>query len=406
MKQAPLKGLRVADFTWIGAGSYTTRMLADLGADIIKIESNSHLDSLRNSKPFQGGIPGVNRSGYFADRNAGKRSITLNLKTERGRELARALIGQSEVVTNNFTPGTMEKFGLGYRDVKAFKPDIIYLAMSMHGETGPEAKYLGYGLTMGAVTGLHYLAGFPDRDPAGTGTNYPDHVPNPTHAAFSVLAALRHRRRTGVGQMIDLAQIEPTIALLGPSVLDYTCNGRITERTGNQHIAASPCGVYPCAGDDRWIAIVADSDTAWRSLARVFEAPALADDRRFASALERWRHRRELDSLIAAATRTWDSAALMQRLQAEGVAAGAVNDAADMLRTDPQIAHRRHWVYLDHPEMGRTAYGAMPFRLAGVDLEPTSAAPMLGQHTDEICRDLLGLPRAEIERLHADGVLS
>jgi benzylsuccinate CoA-transferase BbsF subunit len=138
----------------------------------------------------------------------------------------------------------------------------------------------------------------------------------------------------------------------------------------------------------------------------VIETPALADDRRFASALERWRHRRELDLLIAPATRSWDSAALMQRLQAEGVAAGAVNDAADMLRTDPQIAHRQHWVYLDHPEMGRTAYGAMPFRLAGIDLEPTSAAPMLGQHTDEICRDLLGLARAEIEQLHADGVLA
>jgi benzylsuccinate CoA-transferase BbsF subunit len=406
MKQAPLEGLRVADFTWIGAGSYTTRMLADLGADIVKIESSSHLDSLRNSKPFLDGVAGVNRSGYFADRNAGKRSITLNLKTEQARELARQLIEQSDVVTNNFTPGTMEKFGLGYQDVKAFKPDIIYLAMSMHGETGPEAKYLGYGLTMGAVTGLHNLAGYPDRDPAGTGTNYPDHVPNPTHAAFAVLAALRHRRRTGIGQMIDLAQIEPTIALLGPSVLDFTCNGRVAGRVGNQHIAAAPCGVYPCAGVDRWISIVADSDAAWRGLTRVLEASALADDARFATGLARWRHRSELDALLAGATASWDAVTLMRRLQAERVSAGVVNDAADMLRTDEQIAHRRHWAYLDHPEMGRTAYGTMPFRLSRADLVPTRAAPLLGQHTDEIAQQRLGLSETDIARLRDDGVLS
>lgn len=405
MSTKPLHGIVVTDFTWIGAGSYTTRLLADLGADVIKIESRSHLDSLRNSKPFKDGIPGVNRSGYFADRNAGKRSITLNLKTARGRELAMRLIAQSDVVANNFTPGTMEKFGLGYDDVRRHRPDIVYLAMSMHGKSGPEAKYLGYGLTMGAVTGLHYLSGLPDREPAGTGTNYPDHVPNPAHAAFAVLAALRHRRRTGEGQEIDLAQIEPTIALLGPSVLDYTCNGRIAERVGNQHVAAAPCGVYPCAGDDRWIAITAFDDSQWQALVQVLEVPSLrmAD---YAGAAQRWCNRRALDDALAAATATWDGTALMNRLQQAGVPAGVVNDAADVIEAEPQLAHRAHWALLEHPEMGRTVYGSVPFRLSNADVAPRSAAPLLGQHTEEVCRERLGLSSADIERLHEEGVLS
>jgi benzylsuccinate CoA-transferase BbsF subunit len=405
MSAKPLQGIVVADFTWIGAGSYTTRLLADLGADVIKIESASHLDSLRNSKPFKDGIPGVNRSGYFADRNAGKRSITLNLKTAEGRALAMDLIAQSDLVANNFTPGTMEKFGLGYAEVRRHRPDIIYLAMSMHGKSGPEAKYLGYGLTMGAVTGLHNLSGLPDREPAGTGTNYPDHVPNPTHAAFAVLAALRYRRRTGEGQEIDLAQIEPTIALLGPSVLDYTCNGHIAERVGNQHVAAAPCGVYPCMGENRWIAITAFDDAQWRSLAQVLEMPSLCIPQ-FATGAQRWRNRHALDSALAVATATWDGATLMTRLQQAGVPAGVVNDAADVVEADPQLAHREHWALLDHPEMGRTIYGSMPFRLSDADVAPRSPAPLLGQHTEEVCRERLGLTSADIERLHNEGVLS
>jgi benzylsuccinate CoA-transferase BbsF subunit len=259
---------------------------------------------------------------------------------------------------------------------------------------------------MGAVTGLQNLAGYPDRDPAGTGTNYPDHVPNPTHAAFAVLAAIRHHRRTGVGQLIDLAQIEPTIALLGASVLDFTCNGRVSERVGNQHIAAAPCGVYPCAGVDRWIAIVADSDATWCSLTQAIEATALAGDARFATGLARWRHRRELDALLGQITAAWDGKTLMQRLQEKGVAAGVVNDAADMLRIDQQMAYREHWAYLDHLEMGRTAYGSMPFRFSNADVVPRSAAPLLGQHSDEIGQQRLGLTQADIRQLRAEGVLS
>ena len=405
MKPFPLAGIRVADFTWIGAGSYTTKILADFGADVVKIESTERMDTLRDAKPFQGGVRGVNRSGYFADRNSSKRSVTLNLKTEAGRSLARRIVAQSDLVANNFTPGIMEKFGLGYEAVRELKQDIVYISMSMHGQTGPEASYLGYGLTMGAVTGLHHLCGLPDQQPAGTGTNFPDHVPNPTHAAFAILAALRHRRRTGEGQFIDMAQIEPTIALLGPAVMDYTTNGHVADRVGNQHIAGAPHGVYPTRGDDRWIALSAPGDTAWRALCRVLEDPALTQDVRFSDATSRWEHRLALDGALARCTATHDALELAEQLQAKGVAAGPVQDAADVLLRDPQLQARGHWVYLDHPEMGRTVYNALPARLSRTPGYPHRPAPLLGQHTDEVLRDLLALTPSEIDALRAQGAL-
>lgn len=406
MNRFPLKGIKVVDFTWIGAGSYTTKILADFGADVIKVESRGRLDSLRDARPFQGGIAGVNRSGYFADRNSSKRSITVDMKSTKGQALVRRLIADSDVVANNFTPGTMEKFGLGYDAVREIRDDIVYLAMSMHGPEGPESRYLGYGLTMGAVTGLQYLCGLPEEEPAGTGTNFPDHVPNPCHAAFAVLAALRHRRRTGKGQFIDVAQIEPTIALLGPAVLDFTANGRVAERTGSQHVAAAPHGVFPCVGDDRWIAISAPEPASWGALLQVLGTTSLGSDPRFSDGVARWRHRAELHLALAAVTATFDARDLMARLQAAGVQAGAVQDAADVLLRDPQLAHRKHWVYLEHGEMGRTVYNALPVRLSRTPGYPNRPAPLLGEHTDEVLSENLGLDAEAIAALRAEGALT
>ncbi len=405
LSQGPLTGIRVADFTWIGAGSFTTKLLADFGAEVIKIESAERLDSLRQGKPMKDGVAGVNRSGYFADRNSSKRSITVHMKNADGQALARRLIAASDVVANNFTPGTMEKFGLGYDAVKAFQPDIVYLAMSMQGAQGPESHYLGYGLTIAALTGVQHLCGLPERNPAGTGTNYPDHVPNPCHAAFAVLAALRHRRRTGVGQLIDVAQTEPTIALLGPAVLQFTANGDVAQRRGNQHQPYAPHGVYPCRGDDRWIAITAADDRAWQALAQALGNPAWMHEPRSATAQQRWLHRAALDARLGDETSQHDADTLMSALQQAAVAAGAVRDAADVLRADPQLQHREHWVWLDHPEMGRSVYSGAPFRMSRTPGGPQSPAPLLGQHTDEVCRDLLGLGDDEIARLRRDGAL-
>jgi benzylsuccinate CoA-transferase BbsF subunit len=401
----PLSGVRIADFTWIGAGSFTTKLLADFGADVIKIESATRLDTLRDGAPFKDGIRGVNRSGYFADRNSSKRSVTIDMKRPEGQALARKLIARSDVVANNFTPGTMEKFGLGYEAVRAIREDIIYIAMSMQGSSGPEHKYLGYGLTIGALTGLQYLSGLPDRQPAGTGTNFPDHIPNPCHAAFAILAALRHRRRSGQGQMIDMAQTEPMISLLGPAVAQWTANGDVPDRRGNQHVAGAPHGVYPCAGDDRWIAISAIGPAAWSGLIQVLGLNSLGADERLLHANVRWARRAEIDRAIAGATKSWDAEKLMSALQEVGVAAGVVRDAAEIVTRDPQLQAREHWVSLQHPEMGKSIYNAPAYRMSGVETGPYSPAPLLGQHTEEVCRDVLELKPDEISALVDSGVL-
>ncbi|MBI4190190.1 MAG: CoA transferase [Betaproteobacteria bacterium] len=405
MSKLPLAGVRVADFCWIGAGSNTTKILADLGADVIRIESSTRLDSLRMAAPYKDRKPGVNRSGYFADRNTSKRSVTINMKHRRALELIKKLIMQSDIVANNFTPDVMEKFGLGYSAVRAMKPDIIYLAMSMHGAQGPERGYLGYGAIMTSLTGLQHLTGLPGREPAGTGTNYPDHIPNPCHAAFALLAALRYRRRTGRGQYIDLAQLEPTVALLGPTILDFTVNGRNRERNGNRHDWAAPHGVYPCAGADRWIAIAAMTDAHWAALIEVLGSPAWAVVDRWMSVVARHRDSAELDRLLGLETARWSGEALMAALQARDVPAGVVQNAEDVIRRDPQLAHRGHWIMMNHAEMGEAIYNAPPFRFSRTPVQLRSPAPLLGEHTREICVELLGISDADVDELMAQEVL-
>ena len=401
----PLAGVRVADFCWLGAGSYTTKILADMGADVVKIESATRIDSLRMAAPYRDGVPGVNRSGYFADRNTSKRSITVDMKHPRALPLVRRLVEKSDIISNNFTPGIMRKFGLGYEAVREMKPDIIYLAMSMQGSQGPESSYLGYGASMVSLTGLHELSGLPGREPAGTGTNYPDHVPNPCHATFALMAALRHRRRTGEGQLIDIAQIEPTIALLGPTVLDLTVNGRLQQRQGNHHDFFAPHGVYPCRGEDTWIAIAVRDDEGWHRLRDVLGSPDWAKEPRWHRVEGRRQGADELDTHLARSTATWNAADLMVALQARGVPAGVVQTAADVVDHDPQLAHRGHWLTLDHPEMGPALYNAPPFRCSQTPVGLQGPAPLLGEHTREVLRELMDVGDAEYAELEAAQVL-
>jgi benzylsuccinate CoA-transferase BbsF subunit len=405
MSRPPLEGIRITDFSWIGAGSYATKVLADLGADVVKIESRKAIDQLRTGGPFKDKVKGVNRSGYFADRNTSKRSMTLDMKHPRALDIVKKLLATTDIIANNFTPGVMDRFGLGYDAVRAIKPDIIYLSMSMHGAEGPESGYLGYGGSIAALTGLSALTGMPGRPPAGTGTNYPDHIPNPSHAAFAVLAALRHRRRTGKGQRIDLAQVEPMIALLGPTLLDYTVNRHNQECTGNRHAWAAPHGVYRCKGDDRWIAIAVMNDDEWIALVEALGSPGWSGDARWSNLAARRQDAGALDKLIDGETATWEAEKLMAALQAKGVSAGVVQNAEDVVARDPQLAHRGHWIKLRHAEMGETIYNAPPFRFSRTLAGLRAAAPLLGEHTREICRHL-GYSDSEIDALAADGVLT
>ena len=403
MADGLLHGVRVIDFTWIGAGSYTTKMLADMGADVIKIESSTYPDSLRLSAPFKDSVPGINRSGYFADRNTSKRSMVLNLKAPEGIALVKRLIADCDVVANNFTPGTMERLGLGYDVLGPLKPGLIYIGMSTQGSDGPESNAVGYGLTISALTGLHYMTAEPGREPAGTGTNYPDHIPNPGHAAFGVLAALRHRRRTGQGQSIDIAQTEPTVAVLATAILDQSVNDGNPQPTGNRNGLAAPRGVYPCAGDDRWIAISIESSVQWAALIDVL-ADARLGEPAWSHADRRQAEQDQIDAVVASCTRAWDRDTLMAALQAQAVPAGAVLTAADIVGSDVQLQHRGHWRSLDHKEMGPMLYNGLPFKFASAEVGPHAAAPLLGEHTEQICRELLNLSDQEIATLRSHGV--
>lgn len=387
----PLEGIRILDFCWIGAGSFTTKILADMGADVIKVESSVYLDSLRNAPPFKDKIPGVNRSGYFADRNSSKRSLTIDMKHADARAQILKLLAQVDVVTNNFTPGVMERFGLGYDVARSVNPAIIYVAMSMQGQDGPEANYLGYGLTIGALTGLHALSGLPGREPTGTGTNYPDHIPNPCHAAFAILAALRHRRRSGEGQLIDMAQTEPMIAMLGPAVTAAAANVGVPAPNGNRHVPGVVQGVYPVSGNDQWVAISIADDAEWAALQSVLGSFGAE----WACQADRLADANSLDLLIGEKTQGRDGPELAASLQAAGVVCGVVQSAADVI-SDAQLIHRRHWQRLSGGEAGEMLYNASPYRLSNAPSGLRSAAPDLGQHTDEIAGTLLGMTGDDI----------
>jgi len=404
MMSGPLEGIRVADFTWVGAGPFLTKPLADHGADVVKIESRTRLDPIRSARPFMDGVPGLNRSGYFSNRNSSKRSMCIDLKTPTGREVALKLIAQSDVVANNFTPGTMDRLGIGYEDARAVRPDIIYLEMPMQGVDGPYRDHRGYGLTIGAMAGFLGLAGWPDRPPTGTGTNYPDHVPNPLQAATAVLAALRHRRRTGLGSYIEVSQLESTINVLSEALVAHQLGEPGARRQGNVDRHLVPHGVFPCKGTDRWCAIAVETDGQWRELVRLLDAKAL-DDEFFSTAAGRRDNADLLDEKLARCTRGWDARTLADVLTGGGVAAAVVNDARDLVETDPQLAARQHWVSLEHPEMGASIYDAPPYRLSRTPGSLRSPAPLLGEHTREVCVELLGMPPDEYERLVDEGVL-
>jgi benzylsuccinate CoA-transferase BbsF subunit len=396
----PLSGLRVLDYCWVGAGALVTKTLADHGAEVIKIESVKRPDNLRLAPPYRKGAEGLEGSGYFASRNSSKKSFALNMSHPEAPAIARRLAGASSVVTSNFRPGIMERWGLAYADVAAFNPSVIYLSMPMQGSDGPHHDFVGFGSTIAALVGLVSSSGRPDRMPVGTGTHYPDHVPNPGHALVAVLAAIYRRQRTGLGQAIELSQFESTVNVMGPSVVARSVDGLHPARDGNRSPSASPCGVFPVAGEDRWCAICVDSDQGFVALADVLRHGEWATDERFATVGARKANEDELERLVAEATRDCHAGELATRLQARGVAAAAVETSGDLL-DNPQLVARGYWHRVEHPVMGSIVVNRVPFRSSLDEGAPASAAPLLGQHTRELAASVLGIDGPAYEDLVA-----
>lgn len=399
-----LAGVRILDFMWVMAGPSATRTLADHGATVVRVESTTRLDTARTLAPFVGNVPGPENSGVFHNLNVGKRMLTLDPRTPEGRDVVLDLVRWADVVTESFSPGTMARLGLDYPTLASVKPDLVMLSTCLMGQTGPLARFAGYGNLAAAISGFSNLGGWPDRPPAGPFSAYTDYV-SPRFVAIAILAALEHRRRTGEGQYVDLAQSEAALHFLTPALLDWTVNGRLPVRVGNRDASHAPHGVYPAAGDDAWIAIAVTSESAWRALAALMGRPGLADDPRFAGAAARVAHADLLDAHVAAWTAAQNRHALAARLQAAGVAASAVQTSADLVR-DPHLAARGHFVRVPHPVHGQTTVEGPRALLSRTPGRVAGAAPAFGADNDFVLREILGYDDARITALVAAGALA
>ena len=399
----PLAGVRVVDFTWIVAGPQATRILADFGADVIKVENESHLDSVR----MGGGrkddeAARFNSSGLFNNLNRNKRSLTINLFHPRGRELLEELIAGADAVTENFSPGAFERMGFGWDRLRELNPDIIYMSLSGFGHLGRDSSYVTWGPTAQAISGLTYLSGLPDQPPAGWGYSYLDHSAG-YYGAIALMLALRKRSREGGPLRVDLSQAETGMVMAGAQMLDAQVNNRPSKRSGNllPYPEIAPHNTYRCAGEDRWIALAVETDEHWAALCDVLDADRLAADPRFGTNGGRVEAREELDAAIDALTRGWDTRELMYALQARGVPAGVAQTTEDKMELDPQLAARSFYPRADHPILGEHRFEALPFHLSRFGWRLSRGAPLLGEHNDDVLAEL-GCDEDEIARLREE----
>jgi crotonobetainyl-CoA:carnitine CoA-transferase CaiB-like acyl-CoA transferase len=390
--QPVLQNIRILDFSWVLAGPYATRILADFGAEVIKIQP---LLPEEADDAFS--------RGYYNTWNRNKLGITLNLNKGEGVAIAKKLVAISDAVVENFTPRVMANWGLDYESLKKIKPDLIMLSMSTMGSTGPQRDYAGFGPTVHAFSGMTYLTSLPGKPPMGPGYAHADHVAGLV-AALAMLSALEYRRRTGEGQFIDVSQVEAMVSLLGDAVLEYTAYGRAPEPLGNRSAEVAPHGIYRCCGDDRWCAIAVFNDEEWRRFCCVLGDPSLAADRRFTTLAGRLENVAELDRQVEEWTMQHPAEEVMNRLQAAGIAAGVVHDARDLVN-DPQLRSRGFFVELGHPELGKTVSDAVPIKLSRTQARYRRAAPTLGQDNDYVYRELLGMSAGDIAALREQGVI-
>ena len=401
-----LEGIVVCDFSWVGAGPIATNVLGQCGAEIIKIESVKRPDILRKGGPFKdGNSEGLERSGYFANRNPNKKCIALNMNNPKARDVAVRLIKRSDIIINNFRVGQMEKWNLGWEDVKQMNPRIIYITMSLQGLSGPHKSYMGYGVNLNALCGLTARSANEGGRPFGTGTNYTDHVMVPCHTLFGVMAALLQREKTGLGQTVSVSQLESAIAMKPSDAMAYAANNDILGPLGCTDPHAAPHGVYTTLGYRKWIALSVFAEKDWRALKHSMGDPAWAEDPRFATLAARKENEAELNVKIEAWTKDQYGDRLVKRLQTSGIQAGEVNDARAAIE-DPQLIEREFWSYLEHPVVGSTLYNRAPIVLSKTPIEMKTAAPILGEHTRQVLGEMLGYSEQEIDRLAGEDVLT
>ena len=396
--QLPLASVRVLDFTWVVAGPVATRILADHGAEVVKIE--------RKLPPPMGD----RKRGLQCDLHRDKLSVAINMSHPDGLDLARKLALKSDLVMDNFSARVMKAWGMDYASLAKIKPDIICISMSGLGHTGPRSSYVSYGPTLQALGGYTQLMAEATGEPAGYGYSYADMAGGYT-GALAALIALYHKLRTGQGQFVDLSQFEAVVSVVGPTLLDIAVHDReqAPPQYNSQEGPATPHGVYRCAprgdDDDRWIAISGHSQGEWERLVSAIGAPAWTADPKFQTLYLRMKNRADLDANLSRWTRERSAEDAMMIFQRAKVAAGVVSNGADLCARDPQLKERGFWPGLKRVDGGLSQITGIPFRMSGESASVRTIAPEVGENTDAVLGDLLGLSRAERDALIASGAI-
>ncbi len=403
----------------MGVGSVATRMLGDFGAEVIKIENRRRIDRPRLLPIYKGEVRNYgeevadadpNRGGLHNNYSRNKLGITVDMKTKKGRELVDRLIAASSVVTENFAPGVMERWGLTHEALEELSPGVIYGRMSGFGHSGPHAHYKSYGPIVQAVSGLSFISGLPGEEPSGWGLSYMDNQAAYYNSAALMMAILR-RNKTGKGAEVDVSAVEVGISMIGPDMLDVTVNKNVTRRPdfprGNRldDPAAAPHGVYPCVAEDSWIAIAVFDQPEWERFVRAIGDPAWARDQRFTTQTARHANQDALDSLVAEWTKQRTAREAMELLQAAEVTAGAVQNAEDLNEWDPQLAARGTFFELDHPVIGEARFEGTPITFSRTVQQTWRSAPLLGEDNHYVFGEVLGLTSDEIAELEDEGVI-
>jgi benzylsuccinate CoA-transferase BbsF subunit len=411
-RSTALSHIRICDLTGQLAGAGATKFLAAFGAQVIRVEDpvrQGTWDILRGVPPFVDERRGINLGGAFNNHNVEKLGITIDLRQERGKELLRELIAVSDAVTENFAAGVFARMGFPYDELARIKPDIVYVSNSGFGAEGPYSAFRTWGPIVQAVCGLTFSSGLPDLPPAGWGYSYMDHM-GANYMAIAILSALVHRNRTGEGQWVDMGCTEAGVALCGPDVLDYTVNDRPLRRAGQPYSnrshapAMAPHNIYAASGDDEWIAIACRDDADWERLADVIAEP-WAKDAGYATLTGRLARQDTLDAHMTRWTRQRERHETARTLRAAGVPASVVASPEDRIEHDAGTSEFDLWPVAHHTEIGDVRVDGLPVHCSETDWSITHGAPCLGEHTDAVLREVLGLDDDEIASLHEEQVV-
>ena len=398
-----LAGVRVADFTASWAGPHCVSLLAFMGAEVIKIESEAKLDLGRYYPPFKDDIQSPDRAMWFAQMHRNSLSVTLNLREPGGVELARKIVGISDVAVENFRAGVADRLGLGYKDLIAVNPQVIMASLSGFGAFGPRSRWVTYGMHVSNISGLMSAVGHPESEPVSDWVEMPD-PSGGVAGASATLAALRYRLKTGKGQHIDLSEEETAIGFQPEKLMDYGMNGREGERMGNRHAGKAPHGVYRCAGDDEWVSIAVGSEEEWGRFCSALGMEQLAREPKFANLPARKENEDALDEIVEGWTREHTKSEVMKSLQGWDVGAIATFTNADLYHDD-HLAARGFFTWDEHPVQGRAKMPAQPWKMSATPLSMTRSGPMMGEHNGYVLEELLGLSRGEVEGLERGGVV-